>query len=238
MENASESAEPVGRRSGRPRAGESRLSREAILDEALRIVDRDGIAGLSMRRLATALGVNPMSIYHHLPGKEAVLSGLVAKVYADMHVPPLKEGASWQDQLKQAVRAHRRVLRAHPNLALQIMSNTGAVADAIVAAGEPVFAALEQAGLPPRAIVAASDTIVDFVHGFMLGETASVTGDFNVGPDLEQRVRALPPGRAPALTRIVDALGAEGLRYEYDRGFEAGLDILVKGIEAQAKSLT
>lgn len=223
-----------GRRSGRPRAGQGRLSKDAILDEALRIVDRDGVAGLSMRRLAAALDVNPMSIYHHLPNKAAVLSGLVERVYAGIHDSALDDEASWQDQLRHSGRAHRRALQAHPNLALQIISNTAAVADAIVTAGEPIYAALERSGLSPRGIVEAADTIVDFVHGFMLGEAASTTGDFDLGPDLIQRVRALPAGSAPAVSRVVEALGADGLRYEYDRGFEAGLDILVKGIEARA----
>jgi AcrR family transcriptional regulator len=220
------------RRPGRPREGEQRLSRAAILEAALRIVDREGIEGLTMRRLAAALGVNPMSIYHHLPGKAAVLSGLVELVFSEMRVAAPADGASWQERVKQAARAYRRVLRAHPNLALQVVSDTAAVADVVVVAGERFYQAFEQAGLPPRSVFEAVNTVVDFIHGFMLGEASSASATFDVGPDLIERVRALPPGTAPALTRIVEALGEPGLRYDYDSGFETGLDLLVRGIEA------
>lgn len=222
------------RRPGRPAAGERRLSRKAILDTGLRIVDRDGIEALTMRRLASELGVNPMSIYHHLPGKAAVLSGLVEEVFSQMDLAVPSGGESWQQQVKDTAHAYRRIARAHPNLALQIVSDTTAVSGAVVAAGAPFFEALEQAGLPPRSIVEAVDTVVDFIHGFMLGEASNDSETFDLGPDLLDRVRALPAGTAPALSRVAEALGEDGLCYEFDRGFEAGLDILVKGIEARA----
>lgn len=215
--------------------GEAPLSREKILDAGLRIVDEDGIEALTMRRLAATLGVNPMSIYHHLPGKSAVLSGLVELVFSQMHVPTPAEDASWQDRLELAARAYRRVLRAHPNLALRIVSDTSAVADAMVLAAEPFYEALARTEMSPKSIVEAVDTVVDFIHGFMLGEASSVTTTFDIGPDLLARVRALPPGAAPNLTRIAETLGEDGLRYEFDSGFEAGLRILVKGIESAAR---
>jgi TetR/AcrR family transcriptional regulator, tetracycline repressor protein len=224
------------RRPGRPRSGERLLDRKTILDAGLRIVDREGIEALTMRRLAAALGVNPMSIYHHLPSKAAVVSGLVEQVFSQIHATAPAAGTSWQDRVKEAARAYRRTLRAHPNLALQIVSDPSAVAEAVVVAGEPFFEALEQAGLPPRSIVDALDVVVDFIHGFMLGEASSTSGTFELGPDLLRRVAALPPGSAPALTRVAVALGEDGLRYEFDSAFEAGLDVLVKGIEAVARA--
>lgn len=220
------------RRAGRPRAGEQRLSRKAILAAALRIVDRDGVGALTMRRLAADLDVNPMSIYHHLPGKAAVVSGLVAQVFSEVSLAAPGDGGSWRERLADAARAYRRVLRAHPNLALQIVSDTSAVSGILTVVGEPFYAALAQAGLPPRAIVTAVDTMVDFIHGFMLGEVASPSGTFDLGPDLLRHVRTLPPGTAPTLTSVAEALGEDGLRYEFDTGFEAGLAILVGGIES------
>src|SRR5262245_9635166 len=63
----------MARRPGRPRAGQAPLTRERILAAAMRLADEQGIASLSMRRLAADLGVDPMAIYHHLPGKAAVV---------------------------------------------------------------------------------------------------------------------------------------------------------------------
>lgn len=226
-------ADRVRANPGRPRAGSERLSREAILDVALHVVDTEGVEAMTMRRLATELGVNPMSIYHHLPSKAAVLAGLVDRVFAGVD-PPVNDGGTWQDQLRRAADAYRATLRAHPNLALQILGDTATVATIVVTTAEPFYAALERAGLAPRTIVEAADTMVDFVHGFVLGEAANASSTFDVAPDLVARVRSLPEGAAPALTRTVDALGEDGLHYDFDGGFAVGIDILIAGIEAMA----
>jgi len=218
-------------RSGRPRSGEERLSREAILTAALRIVDDEGIDAMTMRRLASTLGVNPMSIYHHLPNKAAVFAGLAELVFAELDLADPGEDVPWQDQLKSAALAYRGALRAHPNLALQVLSDTSAVSDVVVVTVEPFYRALDRAGLPPRQIFESVNTIIDFIHGFMLGEVAVRAETFELAPDLLERVSRLPPGKAPTLTRVVQALGPDGLHYDFDSGFESGITVLVKGIE-------
>lgn len=221
------------RGAGRPRAGQEPLTRDGILRAALGIVDEEGMGALSMRRLAADLGVNPMSIYHHLPGKGAVVSGLVGVVFSGMRVP-LSEGVSWQERVRAYAHAHRGVVRSHPNLALEIVSDAVAVSEAVLVGSEPLYAALEDAGLSPQEIVRAADSLVDFVHGFALGEASNPSGEFDVGPELVARIEAQPAEEVPALRRVFGALGEEGARYEFDAGFDAGLDILVKGIEAVA----
>lgn len=221
------------RGAGRPRAGQEPLARERILSAALRIVDREGMGALSMRRLAADLGVNPMSIYHHLPGKDAVVSGLVALVFSRMQMLP-SEGLSWQGRVRAYAHAHRGVVRSHPNLALQIVSDAAAVSEAVLLGAEPLYGALEDAGLSPAKIVLAADSLVDFVHGFALGEASNPSGEFDIGTELLARLEAQPAGEVPALRRVFGVLGEEGARYDFDAGFEAGLDILVRGIEAIA----
>jgi TetR/AcrR family transcriptional regulator, tetracycline repressor protein len=209
------------------------LTREGILEAALRIVDEEGLEALSMRRLAADLGVNPMSIYHHLPGKSAVVSGLVGVVFSRMRVSH-SEGLPWQERVRAYARAYRGIVRSHPNLALQIVSDAAAVSDAVLSGAEPLYGALEEAGLPPAMIVRTADSLVDFVHGFALGEAANPSGQFDVGSELMARLQAQPAEKVPTLRRVFGALGEEGARYDFDAGFEAGLDILVKGIEAIA----
>lgn len=221
------------RGAGRPRTGEEPLTREVILKAALKIVDGESLDALTMRRLAADLGVNPMSIYHHLPGKEAVVSGLVGVVFSRMLVPP-SEGLSWQERVRTYARAYRGVVRSHTNLALRIVSDAAAVSEAVLSGAEPLYGALEEARLPPKTIVRAADSLVDFVHGFALGEASNPSGDFDIGSELLARIEAQPAGKAPALRRVFGALGEEGARYDFDAGFEAGLDILIKGIEAIA----
>jgi AcrR family transcriptional regulator len=225
----------VGKRSGRPRAGEERLSREAILTAALRIVDDEGIDALTMRRLAATLQVNPMSLYHHLPNKAAVLAGLAELVFAGLELPDPGDAVPWDEQLKEAARAYRNGLRQHPNLALQVLSDTSAVSDVVVVTMEPFYRALDRAGLSPRQIFEAANTLIDFIHGFSLGEASVRAETFELAPDLLTRVRALPADKAPTLTRIVSGLGVEGLAYDFDDGFESGLSTLTAGIAATAR---
>jgi AcrR family transcriptional regulator len=220
----------VGKRPGRPRAGDERLSREVILTTALGIVDDEGIDALTMRRLAATLGVNPMSLYHHLPNKAAVLAGLAELVFADLEIPDPGDAVPWDEQLKDAARAYRNGLRRHPNLALQVLADTSAVSGVVVVTMEPFYRALDRAGLAPRQIFEAANTLIDFIHGFSLGEASVRADTFELAPDLLTRVQQLPEGKAPTLTRIVTGLGADGLAYDFDAGFESGLATLVAGI--------
>jgi TetR/AcrR family tetracycline transcriptional repressor len=217
---------------GRPRAGAERLSRDAILTAALRIVDDEGVEAMTMRRLAGTLGVNPMSIYHHLPNKAAVFAGLAEVVFAGLDAVQPRPGLSWQEELKDAARAYRAALQAHPNLALQVLSDPSAVSDVVVVTVEPFYRALDRGGLAPRAIFESVNTIVDFVHGFLLGELSVRAATFDLAPDLVDRVEKLPEGKAPTLSRVVLALGRDGLHYDFDSGFESALTVLVSGIES------
>jgi AcrR family transcriptional regulator len=224
---------PLPGRSGRPRAGEERLSRHAILEAALRIVDTEGLEAMTMRRLASTLGVNPMSIYHHLPNKAAVFAGLAELVFAQLESTPPDDSVPWQDELKAAASAYRDALRAHPNLALQVLSDTSAVSDVVVVTVEPFYRALDRAGAEPRQIFEAVNTIIDFIHGFSLGEASVRAETFDLAPDLLTRVGNLPPGKAPTLVRVVTELGAEGLAYDFDTGFATGIALLVDGIASR-----
>jgi TetR/AcrR family transcriptional regulator, tetracycline repressor protein len=218
---------------GRPRAGEERLSRQTILEAALRIVDTEGIEAMTMRRLAATLGVNPMSIYHHLPNKAAVFAGLAELVFAQLESSAPDDSIPWQDELKGAATAYRDALRAHPNLALQVLSDTSAVSDVVVVTVEPFYRALDRAGATPRQIFEAVNTIVDFIHGFSLGEASVGADTFDLAPDLLTRIGNLPPGKAPTLVRVVSELGTEGLAYDFDSGFVTGISLVVDGIEAR-----
>lgn len=217
---------------GRPRAGAERLSRDAILTAALKIVDDEGVEAMTMRRLAGTLGVNPMSIYHHLPNKAAVFAGLAEVAFAELDDVQPRAGLSWQEELKDAARAYRAALQAHPNLALQVLSDPSAVSDVVVVTVEPFYRALDRGGLAPRAIFESVNTLVDFVHGFLLGELSVRAATFDLAPDLVDRVEKLPEGKAPTLSRVVLALGRDGLHYDFDSGFESALTVLVSGIES------
>lgn len=97
------------------------LTRDEILETALRIIDADGTEGLSMRKLARELGVEAMSLYHHVPSKQALLDGVVELSLA-AQAPANVSGMEWQDTVVAAVCAFRRALVAHPNV-LPVMAS-------------------------------------------------------------------------------------------------------------------
>ena len=217
----------MARKVGRPKAGQERLTQERILRTALALVDREGIAALSMRRLASLLGVDPMAIYRHLPDKRAVLAGVVAMALGELQ-PPVRPEDCWQDQVRALARAYRSLARAHPNLVLQLVVDADAAAEAALPASEALYAALVSAGLPPQAVVRAADLVVDFLNGYALAESSGRLGQPDERQEMLERLAALPADRFPALRRVYGSLSDADLAAD----FEAELSILIAGIEA------
>jgi AcrR family transcriptional regulator len=91
------------------------LTADRIHAAALALVDEAGVEALSMRKLATALGVDPMSIYHHVPGKQALLHGVFQRVLRELPIPRAA-GLSWQDVLRTLARRFAALARRHPRL--------------------------------------------------------------------------------------------------------------------------
>ena len=221
------SSEPARRR-GRPRGGESGLTREGILATALALVDEHGLAALTMRRLAGELSADPMSIYHHLPNKAAIVAGLVQMVFAELRLPD-DPGEGWEERVRAWARAYRDLATAHPHLVLQIVTDVAAVSQAAVLVNEPLYAALEAAGLRPQAIVHAAGLLVDFVNGHALAAAGLPAGE--QGREAMDAVLAgQDPQRVPVTLRVHAALVGAG----EGGGFEAGLDIVVAGVRATA----
>src|SRR5262249_19646179 len=89
------------------------LTRDAILDAALELLDRHGMDGLSMRRLGTALGVEAMSLYHHIPNKAALLDGIHERILLSLDPPT--HARTWQSYARHQAHALHRALLAHPH---------------------------------------------------------------------------------------------------------------------------
>jgi TetR/AcrR family transcriptional regulator, tetracycline repressor protein len=95
------------------------LSRDAVVETAIAMVDRHGLADLTMRRLGSVLGVEAMALYHHVNGREDLLEGMVAAVTDRVRVPPrepLGPADGWQGFLQHVAHAVRTIAVEHPNL--------------------------------------------------------------------------------------------------------------------------
>ncbi len=98
-----------------PKKRTTPLTKDELFTAALAIADAEGLEALSMRRLAAEVGVEAASLYHHLPSKDALLSGVIVKMRSEMRIPdPLPE--DWRELLLAIFSEYRRVLAAHPNL--------------------------------------------------------------------------------------------------------------------------
>lgn len=214
------------RRQGRPAGGQAALTRERILAAALGLVDQGGIAGLSMRRLAEALAVDPMAIYHHLPGKRAILDALVAQVFGALE--PLPAEAGWQERVRAFAQSYRQIARSHPALVLHLVSDAESGRAGAPLANEPLYAALLEAGLAPGALVAAADLLFDFLHGVALAERSGALGPADVRQRLQEQLAGAPVDQFPAQRRVLTAL-PPGAPLD---SFEQGLALILAGIAA------
>ncbi len=191
---------------------------------------------MTMRRLAATLGVNPMSIYHHLPNKAAVFAGLAELVFAGLELPDPGDAVPWQDAIEGRRPGLPQRLRAHPNLALQVLSDTSAVSEVVVVTVEPFYRALDRAGLSPRQIFESVNTLIDFIHGFSLGEARSAPRPSTSRPTCSTRVEGLPAGQgSDADPRRPGTRPGRPCTTTSTAGFESGLTVLTAGIAAAGR---
>jgi TetR/AcrR family tetracycline transcriptional repressor len=217
----------MGRKPGRPKAGQEMLTRDRILITALRLVDEYGVEALSMRRLATELGVDPMAIYHHLPGKQAILAGLIELVFQELQLPA-SESATWQEQVRAFARAYHSLTRAHPNLVLYLVTDPESCANAALVANEVLYTALAAAGLSPVAIVRTADLVIDYLNGFALAESSGRVGKPSERQELLDRLSEQLPEQFPTMRWVFDRLSQDDIQAD----IEVGLEIILAGIEA------
>jgi AcrR family transcriptional regulator len=216
----------MGRRSGRPRRGDPPLSRERILAAALAIVDSAGVESLTMRRLAAALAVDPMALYRHVPGKSALIDGLVALVFGGTRVAEAPAG-DWRAGVLAFAEAYAALAARHPRLVRHLVADREAGADAALLASEPLYAALLGAGLAPADVIAAADLVVDYTHGFLLGAGA----DSGPGRSLRARLDAHPPGVLPAMRAALGQADEAAIVPD----MQAGLAFILDGIAARVR---
>jgi TetR/AcrR family transcriptional regulator, tetracycline repressor protein len=195
------------------------LSRERILRAALRIVDREGLDAISMRRVGDELGVEAMSLYNHVANKAAMLDGIFELVLSEL--PPPKAAKSWTLSLRARARALRGALRTHPN-ALPLFSTRPAVTPASLAHVEGALDELRKAGFSARAARSALQVLVAFVVGHTVSTHAPRSDDAS-----HARYEGLDPRE---FSRVREAALASG-DHDVDKEFEFGLDAMLRGLE-------
>ncbi|NUW34117.1 TetR/AcrR family transcriptional regulator C-terminal domain-containing protein [Nonomuraea sp. SMC257] len=140
------------------------LTPEEIHSTALRLVEEGGVEALSMRKLAAVLDVNPMSLYHHVANKTALISQICQTMAGRLALPD-NPGSPWQERLRDLAHAYRRMVQRYPSLWAYIHTHPEAVGDHQGGIWDVLFPILADAGVPEEE----RTTTADVLHGFVAG---------------------------------------------------------------------
>jgi TetR/AcrR family tetracycline transcriptional repressor len=221
------------------------LGREPILAAALALIDRQGPQAFNIRELAQELGVFPSAIYWHVPNRNELISGAVA--LAMNGVADDLGAGRWQDRLAALLRRYREVLRRHPKLAPLVASELiyNATFDATLI--DHLVQLLEDAGFAGDGLVDAYNVVFAAMCGFATMELSTAPPDDRDTWEAACRaqIARVDPLRQPALARHLGALQnrafvlrwSSGSARPLDGGFEAWVDVIVRGVEARAAAL-
>jgi AcrR family transcriptional regulator len=214
---------------GTPAAGRSvRLDRDVIVRAAQRVLEEDGLGGLTVRRIGTELGADPTAIYRHFRGKEELIVEVADRVFASVPMPD--PSLPWQTRVRQMLREALDLYRTNPGFALQLCLQPDDT-PGLQRIAENVLRALAEAGLEPRERAIVYQLITNYAVGSGLFISQLTLDDW--GPETIPATRrnygALPPEEYPHCVE-----SAPYLFPDQDEVYELGLDMLIAAIEKLA----
>lgn len=204
------------------------LTKERVLRAAVDLADEAGVAALTMRKLAQRLGVEAMSLYHHVTNKSDVLDGMVDVVFGEIELP--NADVDWQTAMRQRAVAMREALNRHP-WAIGLMESRKNPGPATLRHHDAVLGCLRRAGFSVEMAAHTYSVLDSYIYGFAMQEQQL---PFNTPEELDavadtimQRVSAdTHPHFIEMATEYALQPG-----YAYANEFEFGLDLIVSGIE-------
>jgi AcrR family transcriptional regulator len=217
------------RRTPRQRA----LSREAIVEAALAIVDTEGLDALTMRSVAAALGTGAASLYAYVGSKEELIELVVDRVIGEVRFADQPDPSRWMTQLKEMAREMRRVFASHGDLARATFGRIPLGENALNGA-EGMLALMRAGGLPDRVAARVLDLLSLYVMGVAYED--SLTAMNTTTPDdltsfvseMRTYFASLPSERFPNTVALADELTAG----DREERFEFGLEVLIRGLIA------
>jgi AcrR family transcriptional regulator len=213
--------------------GTGAITRDRVLHTALDIIDRDGVDGLSMRRLGRVLGRDPMALYRYAETKTALLDGVVELVLDDLTVDSTDD--DWQAQLRLVARRFRALSVAHPNVVPLLVTRPLATPLALRPHGtlrplESTLALLVRSGFSDVDALHVYRLFFGFLYGHVLNELQEIVDNPEETDDLLRLgLHRLPVREFPVLRGLAPALAS----YDGAAELERGLDILLSGLQVQ-----
>lgn len=203
-----------------------------MIEAARQVMDAEGLEAVTMRRIAREVGVEAMSLYHHVEDKEDILDGICERVMADFEFPELTD--DWRENCRRGARAWRRLLQQHPNVMVLFAEQRGPIRS-IDSMRPTEFAlnVLRSSGLSDRDTAQAFHAFGGYIQGFVMMELGSIVGGSDAAhvKAHAELAAGLPDGFA-----TLQAVGPHFAACDPDQQFEFGLDLLIDGLEAKVST--
>jgi AcrR family transcriptional regulator len=231
-------APPWGRvpeRGGRRRRDP--LTREAIVAAALKLLDRDGLAAFSMRRVADELDTGAASLYWHVGSKDGLLDLILEEVIGEQVADiPEPDPDRWQEQIKEVARTMRRTILRHRDI-VEISIGRIPMGPNSLRLSEGVLGILRAGGVPDELAVQSFLLLISAVNGFTMDESGydqdappSAPPDDQAPEMVRDYLEGLPPEEFPNMTEVAGAF-AMG---DQDERFDLLIDLFVEGLARRA----
>ena len=205
-----------------------RLSRERVLRAALVDADAGGLEAVTMRRLADELGVAPMALYRHVANRDDLIDGMVDVVFGELYLPPTR--TDWRRAMRKRAISVRDVLARH-RWAIGLMESRSNPGPANLRHHDAVIGNLRAAGFDMEAVAHAYSLLDSYIYGFAL---TKMNLPFQSGDDVAEIAQTMlepfPVGEYPNLVAFITEIAVKP-GYDYGNEFEAGLDVLLDGLE-------
>jgi AcrR family transcriptional regulator len=205
------------------------LTRARVLRAAVDLADERGVAELTMRKLAKELGVEAMSLYHHVAGKDDLLDGMIDIVFSEIEPPAA--GGDWKAELRRRAVSTRDALLRH-RWAVGEMEGRGEHGPSNLRVHDAVLGCLIAAGFSDEMAVHAYSVQDAYIYGFALQQTdmsSQTPADFAGVARRQMDAYREVLGAYPSLARVVGGHVAQ-VGYDYDREFLFGLDLILDGL--------
>jgi AcrR family transcriptional regulator len=232
-----------GRHSGRRGGQPSGLDRDRITEATVRLLDAEGLAKFSMRRLAAELNVTAMSVYWYVDTKDELLELALDAVYGELSRHGPETGEDWRERLRTLARANRSLLVRHPWVS-QLTGTFLNIGPHSLAFSRAVQVVVRRSGLPTHRLTGAISAVFQFVYGYgtIEGHLLARAADSGLSVDdyfqASMSAVAESPDTADVIEEsreIMSARGGDTVGEMLDRDFEFALDLLVAGIEAMVE---
>ena len=204
------------------------LSRERVLRAAVALADESGIHSLTMRKLGDAVGVEAMSLYHHVANKDDVLDGMVDLVFSEIGLP--SGGTNWKTAMRQRAISAREVLSRH-RWAIGLMESRTSPGSATLRHHDAVIGSLREGGFSIEMAAHAFSALDSYIYGFALQEASLPFDTAEETVEVAQMIlKQFPADEYPHLTELtLEHVLQPG--YAYGNEFEFGLDLILDGLE-------